>query len=212
LAEAVLGDLLTYCPKIRAKAAAGSLVYDLNFTIMAGTAEWNVDLVLGAPGFGVPPPPTGTPIWKRKPSSVEIAIELKTVMTEHHKAVKNRKRDFEAHHGHVHNYNNNAVAGAVLIVNAAPTFQSPLRVPGATVHKNPPALVQHCVDEIRAVLGRHGTTGVGLEAKCVIVVQHNNVNHTATTYLTTPPAPQIGDPLHYDAFVQTICSTYSERF
>lgn len=24
-------------------------------------------------------------------------------MTEHHKAVKNRKRDFEAHHQHVHN-------------------------------------------------------------------------------------------------------------
>ena len=39
LAEGILGDLLTHCPKIRKKAATGDLVFDLNFTIMAGPAE-----------------------------------------------------------------------------------------------------------------------------------------------------------------------------
>jgi hypothetical protein len=48
LAHGILDDLLTHCPKIRVKAAAGNLVYDINFTIMADTAEWNVDLVMGA--------------------------------------------------------------------------------------------------------------------------------------------------------------------
>jgi len=41
-------------------------------------------------------PPAG--IAEAPPSTIHIAIEIKGVMTEHHKAVKNRKRDFEAHH------------------------------------------------------------------------------------------------------------------
>jgi hypothetical protein len=212
LALGILTDLVTHCPKIRAKAAAGNLVYDINFTIKAGTADWNVDLVMGAPRLGAKAPAAGELIVKDSPSSVEIAIELKAVFTEHHKAVKNRKRDFEAHHGHVHNYNNNAVAGGVMIVNGASTFQSPLRKDGPTIHKNPSDLVAHCIAEMRAVTERHGLTGSGLEAKCVVVVRHDNINNKTSSYLTKKPAPQVGDPLHYDAFIQSICSTYTTRF
>ena len=46
---------------------------------------------------------------------------------EHRKAVKNRKRDLEAHHEHTHNYSRRTIAGGVIVVNAAPTFKSPLR-------------------------------------------------------------------------------------
>jgi hypothetical protein len=59
LAQAILDDLITHCPKVRAKAAAGALVYDLNFTLIAAHSEWNVDLVLGAPPLGNAPPEPG---------------------------------------------------------------------------------------------------------------------------------------------------------
>ena len=133
-------------------------------------------------------------------------------MTEHRKAVKNRKRDLEAHHEHVHNYNANAIAGGVFVINAAETFKSPLR--GAevvTAHENPLKLVAHCISELRSVSTRGGPTGYGLEAQCAIVVAVSNMEVPAE-YIIAPPAPQVGDPLHYDSFIRRICDAYQQRF
>lgn len=211
LAEAIVRDLLSGSASMAQRAAAGALVYDLNFTINAGTSDWNVDLVLGAPPPGTPPPEAGEPIRRTLPSTVQIAIEIKSVMTEHHKAVKNRKRDLEAHHEHVHRYSNKAIAGGVLVVNGAATFISPLRTE-RTTHRNPAALVEHCVRQVRSITGRSGLHGEGLEARCVLVVDMDNEHLSGTSFVTAPPAPQIGDPLHYDAFSQAVASLYVERF
>jgi hypothetical protein len=80
-----------------------------------------------------------------------------------------------------------------------------------TVHKNPSALVTHCMNEMRAVTSR-GVEGRGIDAGCAIVVSHDNIDNASTHYITSPPAPQIGDPLQYDAFIQKVCSEYSRRF
>lgn len=178
---------------------------------MAGMSEWNVDLVLGSPAFETQPPEAGAAIRRSPPSSVEIAVEIKSVMTEHRKAIKNRKRDLEAHHEHVHNYNQKAIAGGVLVVNGAEKFKSPLR-PGITTHRNVKKLVEHCVNELRAVAARGGSTGYGLEAKCAIVVDMENSKGVKPRFLKEPPSPQVGDPLHYDAFIQAICARFTERF
>ena len=69
----------------------------------------------------------GSRYFEADPSTVQIAIELKTVMTEHHKTAKNRKRDLEAHHEHVHKYSAQALAGGVLLTNIAKRFDSPTR-------------------------------------------------------------------------------------
>ena len=212
LVRCVVEDLLTSCPAIARRAAAGELVYDVNFTLWTGTAEWNVDLVMGQPAIGKPEPPTGKArIRRARPSTVQIAMEIKAVMTEHRKAVKNRKRDFEAHHDHVHRYNERAVAAGLLLVNIASTFRSPLR-PTVTVHREPDKLVQHCIDQMRAVAVRTSSPGVGLEAKGIIVVEVDNENLQGASYRSTRPAPPLGDPLHYDAFLQTICQAYTSRF
>jgi hypothetical protein len=142
---------------------------------------------------------------------VQIAIELKTVMTEHRKAVKNRKRDFEAHHDHVHRYNQRAIAGGVMVINSATTFKSPL-VDHVTHHRNPDLLVRHCIEQMRAVSQRSDTRGTGLDAKGVIVVSMDNQNITKARYVSRGVAPRVGDPMHYDAFVQTICSLFTDRF
>lgn len=211
LARCVVGDLTAHCPPIRRKAEAGELVYSLNFQILTGTAEWNVDLVLGQPPAGPVERPAPGEITQTVPSTVHIAIEFKAVMTEHRKAVKNRKRDFEAHHDHVHRYSDRAIAGGLLMVNASPTFTSPLRT-RPTVHRHPLQLVQHCVDEMRAVAARSRLGEAGLDAKGVVVVSLDPADPERATFVTKPPAPRIGDPLHYDAFIQAICNRYTERY
>jgi hypothetical protein len=211
LAEAMVADLMNCCPAMARKARQGRLVYHLNFTINAGTSDWNVDLVLGAPPPGTQPPQGGALIGKALPSTVQVAIEIKSVMTEHHKAIRNRKRDLEAHHEHVHRYNNRTIAGGVFVINQAETFQSPLR-PAVTRHQNPRALVEHCIRQVRSIASRPGLQGDGLEAKAVMVVDMDNQTYAETAFVTQAPAPPVGDPLHYDAFIQSLCSLYAERF
>ena len=156
LSCSVVGDLLSRCPVIRSQAAAGDLVFSFNFNLLQGTSAWNVDRQAVSDGE----------MRQAPTSTVRIAIEHKAVMTEHRKAVKNRKRDFEAHHEHVHRYSSSAIAGGILIVNGSSTFKSPLRE-GTTKHRDPKALVEHCIDQMRAVSQRPDT-GYGLEAKAVV--------------------------------------------
>ena len=211
LALAIVRDLVARCSPIAESARAGHLVFDLNFTIIAGTAQWNVDLVLGEPPPGVAAPNPEDPMTRTRPSRVQIAIEIKSVMTEHRKAIKNRKRDFEAHHDHVHRYSRQAIAAGVLVVNQSPTFRSPLR-PSLTTHRQPAALVDHCVNEMRAVAERRDNADIGLDAKAVLVVSLDNVDARNTRYETRPPAPQVGDPMHYDAFLDKICELWASAF
>jgi len=211
LARAIVDDLLDNCPIIAERASKGELVYQLNFVLRADRSDWNVDLVLGPPELGEAVAPEDGRIRRSAPSTVQIAVELKAVMTEHRKAVKNRKRDLEAHHEHVHNYFGSTIAGGVLIVNGSPTFRSPLRGE-ITHHRNVEALVDHCVSELRSIPTRPGADGIGLEAKSVIVVVADNVALQKAGFLTRPPAPTVGDPLHYDAFIRAVCSHYGRRF
>ena len=159
--------------------------------------------------------PGTEPISRGRPVSVEIAIELKSVMTEHRKAVKNRKRDLEAHHDHVHHYDQRSIAGGVFVVNQSLTFKSPLREE-ATVHardrRGAIALVDHCLTEMRNVSERTDETGYGLEAKCFIVVAMDNQDLASTGFVETSPAPMQGDPLNYDSFIDRLCSQYERRF
>jgi hypothetical protein len=199
---------------LRAKAHRGLVVYDLNFDLRVRTATWNVDLVIGKPAAPAMPAP-GSLIARGHPSTVEIAVEIKSVMTEHRKAVKNRKRDLEAHHEHVHNYSQSAIAGGVFVINQALSFQSPLRS-GLTRHsqdaRGAAALVEHCINELRNVSERGSSTGYGLDAKAALVVLMDNVDLPATAYGDRKPAPSIGDPLHYDSFLQRMCDQYQRRF
>ncbi len=212
LAEAIVTDLLATCKPLAAKAANGEVVWDTNFNLTYGTATWNTDLALGEPPPGTAAP-EGEPIRKTAPSSVQIAIEIKGVMTEHRKAVKNRKRDLESHHQHVHNYNANTIAGGVMVLNIADRFNSPLRAEDdITTHKDPARLVAHCISEARAISVRGGPTGNGLDAKCVIVASDDNIDMAASEYHEGPPAPQVGDPMHYDAFIQRLCAEWTGRF
>ena len=185
----MVGDLIANCPAMAEPAAAGRLVYSLNFNLRYRTSTWNVDLVSARRRAGTPPPTDG-PIRTTSPATVQIAIEIKSVMTEHRKAVKNRKRDLEAHHEHTHNHSALTIAGGVMVINASPTFKSPLRT-ATTSHKNPRALVRHCVNEMRNVSIRSGRTGHGLDAGTALLLSMDNLDFESTAFVDTDPAPTV---------------------
>lgn len=211
LCEFVLEDLLALCPRIREDAAAGKLVYDRQRKIIVHNSEWNIDLVLGPPGTGAKQGASGIRIRREPPVTIRIAIEAKTVMTEHGKARRNRQRDLDSYHQFVHRYDSNAVVAALTVVNLADRFKSPLREVVST-HRNVRALVEVTLALLRALPARGGTDSAGLEANGAIVVEHDNVVSANTRLVTGAPAPQVGDPLHYDTFLRRICDRYTQRW
>jgi hypothetical protein len=163
------------------------------------------------------------------PVIIQIAIELKSIWTEHGKARWNRLRDFNSFHGYAHQYNPSTVAAAFLVVNSADRFWSPLRkLDDITVHTRPKRtarkLAQETVDIFRSIHLRNSANDVpGMEAIGVLVVEHDNlaVHPNAASYadiakptvIPSPPTnPAVGDPLHYETMIQRICTAYTQRW
>src|SRR3972149_7060493 len=213
LAVAIARDLARTCPSLGRRALSGELVYDLNFDLRVRTSTWNVDLVLGRTGDAIPPEDQS--IRKGRPTTVEVAIEIKSIMTRHHNNAKNRKRDLEAHHDHVHQYDQQAIAGGVFVVNPALTFLVPRsdeRNVHATDHRR--AVFRKCIEcflcqNVCHVIRDHPENKARL---CFIVVEMDNENLESTAYIERAPAPLVGVPLNYDSFLQRICGFYERRY
>ena len=212
LCELVLADLLAMCPAIADDAAAGHLVYDIQRKIIVAGSEWNIDLVLGPPPSRAAKEGSGKRIEQVPPATVRVAIEAKTVMTEHGKARRNRQRDLDSFHQFVHRYDVHTVAAGLTVVNMADRFKSPLR-PEPSAHRNVRALVQETIALLRA-LPLRSVRGEepGLEANGAIVLLHDNIDLQATALVSGTPAPQVGDPVHYESFLRRICDSYTQRW
>jgi hypothetical protein len=219
LCEAIVADLMTTCPKIRDEALANEVVYKIDHVLVAaGLDEWMTDLAIGPPAPGFAPDPTRPPgtMATGVPVETRVAVEAKSTMTKHSGARKNRKRDLEAHHQHVHAYDENAIAASISLVNAADIFQSsllstPTRVTtrAMTAH----AKAEGVVNQVKMVNFSPHVGAKGIDAKCAIVVEMDNINLASTKYVNkAPPAPPPGDPLHWDSFIRRICKLYSDRF
>jgi hypothetical protein len=178
---------------------------------------------------GTATPPETPPIKMAPPVIIQIAIELKSIWTEHGKARWNRLRDFNSFHAYAHQYDPRTVAAAFLVINSAERFWSPLRKDDdITVHSSAKRsvriLAQDTVDIFRSIHLRNSSTDVaGMEAVGVVIVEHDNLSahpnsskyanlHKTTVIAPTPPNPPIGDPLHYETMIQRICNAYTQRF
>src|SRR5581483_4093901 len=136
----IIRDLIDRCPAIKTKAARGEIVAQLHHHQMVGTDDWQIDIAIGTcAGHPRPPSPSAQPpgsalagealaITFAPPVIIQIAIELKGVMTEHGKARRNRLRDFGAFLGHAHRYDPKVVVAAFLAVNSADWFYSQLNL------------------------------------------------------------------------------------
>ena len=221
---AILDDLIVHCPPLAHKAASGDLVAKLNHTVKVNYQDWNIDLALGPPP-SLAEPPSDSRIRFGIPVTVEIAIEAKAVMTEHGKARRNRLRDLQAFHNYAHTYNQKTIATGIVAVNISPIFWSPLRRhDDITIHKNIDVLGEQTVRIFRGLPLRHTPgEGPGIEAFSVLVVKHDNLAKNPEPPLSAgdprtpelvsrPPAPQVGDPMHYATMIRRTCTAYQERW
>jgi hypothetical protein len=235
LSLVIIRDLIDRCAAIKTKAARGEIVAQLHHHQMVGTDDWQIDIAIGTcAGRPVPPIAAALPqIAFAPPVIVQVAIELKGVMTEHGKARRNRLRDFGAFLGHAQRYDPTTVVAAFLAVNGADWFNSQLNLgktnrPELTRHggksKSGRQVAKEVVDLYRSIYLRHAPSDrAGLDAIGVIAVEHDNITahpdqskyaatHRPTLASPSPPAPAAGDPLHYEAMLQRICNAYTARF
>lgn len=222
-------DLLGACPPMAKRALDGRLVAKLRHHQKVGHDDWVIDLALGTPAGAPVPPEPGQLIRFAPPAIIQVAIELKSIFTEHGKARRNRLRDFNAFHSYAHSYDPRTIAGAFLIVNAAEHFYSPLRRPDditrhGTKTRSARDVAGESVRLFRTISLRNSIQDPpGLEAIAVLVIEHDNLGihpdapryqslRRPTQVLRGSPAPTIGDPLNYQTFVQRICAQFSQRF
>lgn len=213
----LLIDLLTHCEAFANAARRDAIVYRANFTIDPNSPDrWNADLVIG--------PPTQSPdprahrigaIAEGDPHEIWMAIDAKTIMTEHGKARRNRQRDLNSFQDILHRKNPRTIVGGLLLVNIAERFQTPLarQEAGVTVHRNIVRLVTEIVT-LMGALARSSPDAArpGLEALGVIVLSHSNVVGQPTLLVSEPPAPAASDPLSYGSFLRDLCTSFTTRF
>jgi hypothetical protein len=210
----VLDDLLEYCEPFRAAAGSGRIVYDLNYNVGAGgQMSWNLDLVVGPPSdTEMAGPPVDGRIKRGSPVDIWLAVDAKSVMTEHGKARRNRQRDLNALHDVLHRRDPKTIAAGLIVVNIAPRFRSPLRKGETTIHRNIEHLVEGTVKMYSDLPQRSLPSEQGLDAIGVIVVSHTNLEDDPTILISGGSAPSQGTPVHYRSFLASICSAYGARF
>jgi len=215
LCRFILEDLLQQCAGLREQAAAGQVVYGINYSHLwpqSGKLK-TLDLAIG----------TGTPdtsltsavknIYRGKISRVLISCEGKTAMTEHSKSQPRIYDELSSSHEIVHQGDRDAIAAGIAVVNIATTFVSPLRQRGTELHisqHKQPQAAERMVRHLQGLPLRERVDQVGFDAFATLVV--NCDNQSPATLWTRPPAPQKGDRDEYQSFLERISRAYLERF
>lgn len=210
LCKYFLEDLLNESRFLKETAKESKLVYNEDFTIGQGALRWTIDLVLGPPNqeklhF------RHKGIAKDNPKEIWLAIDAKSVMTEHGKARRNRQRDLNSLANIVKHYYPRSVVGGLVLVNMADYFKSPLRE-GITHHTNIKRLVAETIEIFNEIPRASIQGGSGIEGVAVMVVNHTNDPKDTTTLIKQSPAPQKRDSANYHGFLQIIKKALEARF
>jgi hypothetical protein len=150
--------------------------------------------------------------------AVLIALEAKAAMTAHQKARPRLYDELNSSHLCVHGASNQALAIGYVQVNGANEFVSsvsnrfsladfPVRV---STHKQP-AAVLGILKKVEELPRRTGTTGVGFDGLGVTILDFENRGGSVSV-ATGAPAPQPGDPFHYDTMIIRMANEYDSRF
>lgn len=213
----LLDDILYESEALRDAAASGHLVYQEDYTVGSGGLRWNTDLVLGPPEGGIQRSvqrESGRAIGKGDPTDIWLAIDAKSVMTEHGKARLNRQRDINSFADIMHFHHEGAVTGGLLLINTADRFKSPLRDEGdVTEHDDIERLVEETVGLFRDIDRAGGQVSSNVDGVGCVVVEHTNMEDGYETRLVSEsPAPTAGDIVHYQTFLDVLIRTLEDRF
>jgi hypothetical protein len=212
----LLDDFIEISDAFETAARNGEIVYCEDYTVGSGQSRWNTDLVIGPPREA-PDIEDGTgerPIVEAEPEVVWLAVDAKSVMTEHGKARRNRQRDINSFADIMHRHYPGSITGGLLLINAAERFRSPLREEGdITEHKDIDQLVAETVDIFRDIERSGGDISPNVDGVGCVVVDHTNMEDGEPTKLVTEsPAPGTDDSVHYRRFVELLASSFESRF
>ena len=199
----------------REVAREGKIVYQEDHNVGEGDSKWNVDLIIGPPREEVQTEiGDDVSLVEAEPEEVWLAIDAKSVMTEHGKARRNRQRDINSFADIMHSHYPGAVTGGILLVNLADRFKSPLRdEDDITEHDRIEDLVAETVDIFRDIDRAQGKVSPNVDGVGCVVVEHTNLDDDHKTRLVTePPAPQKGDIVQYHEFLEIIIDVFEDRW
>jgi hypothetical protein len=209
-------DLLHESDLLREAARTGNVVYQEDYEVGEGGLSWNTDLVLGPPSNGIQQHlDKKRGIARADPEEIWVAVDAKSVMTEHQKARRNRQRDINSFADIIHHHHTRAITAGVLLINIADRFDSPTRDPDdITDHRNVERVVEEILDMFRDINRAEGEISSNLDGVGCVVVEHTNVldDGHETRLVTEPPAPQPSDKVHYRTFLDIIRETLESRF
>ena len=213
----ILVDFVECCSVLRDQAADGKVAYgiDVVHTWPDTGKRKTIDLAIGRPAHDLPAGVHDLGIAQAQAfHDVFVSCEAKTVMTEHGKSQPRVFDELGSSHEIVHQGRSDAIAAGISVVNIAETFVSPLRqtLPGelhVSRHKQPHA-AERMIQHLRGLPIREAIGEAGFDAYTTIVVECDNQN-TAVLW-ERPPAPQPGDPDHYETFLDRIGRFYADRF
>lgn len=159
------------------------------------------------------------PVTRQPVGAVRIALEAKAAMTEFAKARPRLYDELASSQAIVHGDTSEALAAGLVIINSSPTFVSPTANPGLpygvplkTSRHDQPTQLALTIDHVRGLPRRAEATGAGFDAIAVIALACSNVDADPVELITTPPAPQPGDVLHYDSLINRLIGSYAARF
>lgn len=209
-----LDDLLYESERFRTAARNGEIVYTEDYTVGEGQLRWNVDLVVGPPQGDAKKRGEDQVIAAGEPAEIWLAIDAKSVMTEHGKARRNRQRDINSFADIMYHHYPGSVTGGLLLINMADRFRSPLRDEGdITDHNSIEQLVEETVEIFSDIERSDGEIDPNVDAVGTVIVNHTNMDETPESFLVTdPPAPQSGDTVQYRTFLGSIRDTFENRF
>jgi hypothetical protein len=209
----LLEDLVMLCPALKEQVSRGQIAYGTNVRYVWPTTQKmkTLDLAIGRPAARSLP---GTMGRVTRFTEVLLACEAKAVMTEHVKSQPRVYDELSSSHQIVHQGRPDAIAAGITVVNIAETFISPLRQTSAEQpyisHHQQPQVRQRMVTHLRGLPIREQVGQIGFEAYCSLVVECDN--QTIARLWQARPAPQPGEPDHYDTFIGRLARFYTERF
>jgi hypothetical protein len=240
----IMFDLLNESPLLRRHVEEGKVIFGVNHQMsdFSTMRKKNLDLVVARPGtksgsrrrtdlaslaapYGIVLTSAQSSLLQQLPKlesgpvgSVLLALEAKASMTEHTKARPRLYDELNSSHLTIHGASEQAIAAALVMVNASNTFISPGRnkkkVPVSkrivTQHKQPDAAVG-VIAKIREMHRRTRPQDEGFDAIGIVVVDAKN-DGSPIELLTAPPALTSADDYHYDQMIRRIRQKYEVIF
>lgn len=245
-AVALMIDLLQESPELREHVDAGMVGFDVNPKMRDSTnREKTLDMRFGRIDDAIPRRRARTlerlvedyemeltdeqwaivrslPAVKEAYSKQELVVlENKACMTAFSKAAPRLRNELEGAVAAVNATDKRAVAGGLVLVNAADTFVSPVfrdngyaeKEQRRPSHHMQPEDAQRAVQKLQNIRTRTSTDELGFDALGVLVLDAKNDGSTWT--LVEDPrfgAPQPRDVWHYTKVVQKMAKLYRDRF